>query len=428
MRTRSDGLLSPKPASWQRINQYGVFEKTVQTITANVAPQQGVTRTMTDVDTPGFHRRKSQGVLVINTMTSERRSVGSVLKPMAYYVKYTPPNPNVVWTGSWTDNVFRHNSNINAFLAGGYSLLPAFSSTDAGIALASAYSSAASPDAATLVTLGEMQQTLSLLQAPVDMLLRRTRVFDRLREKMAKESRGATPAELLQELSNLWLTARYGVIPLVLEAQGLINALQRTKSGDVVRQTSRGFLEVSDSTSRSIALTTGPVDYYVDQFVNWRISYRAGVTYDWVPDLAARFGLRPADVPQAALELVPLSFVAEWFVNASNFLGALTFHMRAKQAVAWYTATLDGTVSTVFNQGGSETTSSKEQTSQSVILADASGSRVDESVLRRTRLPATISDIRPGIRVKLNTARLVDAFSLLYQRTSLSGFKNPRGL
>lgn len=229
------------------------------------------------------------------------------------------------------------------------------------------------------------------------------------------------------EMTSLWLMIRYGIIPLVREVQGLIEALQSTKSSDVVRQTARGFLEVSDSTARSLHITTGLVDYHVDQFVNWHINYRAGVTYDWVPDLAARFGLRLADLPQSFWELVTLSFVSDWFANVRDFLGALTFHMRAKQAVAWYTATLDGTISTVFNQGGSETTSSQGQVIQSQVLADASGSRVDESVLRRTRLPATISDIRPGIRVKLNTARLVDAFSLLYQRTSLSGFKNPRG-
>lgn len=283
-----------------------------------------------------------------------------------------------------------------------------------GRVVTAAYAGVASPDAMALVSLGEASETLALLREPLDLLVGRTRPF---RDAIVSFNRGKhkDPRFLIEKFSNLWLKYRYGIMPLMYDLDGWLKALS---SVDLpVRQTSRGR-EVTSGTSTSFSIATaGTLDNCrLDVATQWSQEYRAGVLYETIADLQSRLGLRLSDVPEAVWELTRFSFVADWFVNAGDFIGALTSSAKATHLAAWSTVKTTATQSFTYTEGTPKTAvhpTGSYPNRTFVITNSGTGAQVVWRYKRTVRQPVTLANIVLAPQYKLNTKRYVDAFALL---------------
>jgi len=107
-----------------------------------------------------------------------------------------------------------------------------------------------------------------------------------------------------------------------MEINGLIGLLAEPRLAP--RQTSRSKKSATTSASSvhngSVTGGTSSRVWNVDATVE----VRCGVLYEHSLSLQSRTGVRPQDIPAALVELVPFSFVAEWFVNIQEWIAAVT--------------------------------------------------------------------------------------------------------
>lgn len=126
----------------------------------------------------------------------------------------------------------------------------------------------------------------------------------------------------ISETSSLWLEWRYGWGPLVMDIVSALKALDKARGPR--RFIARGLAKADlQSSSVKTRLTEGTAHYRVD--VNQTRLARAYVLYEVSSELGALvndFGV--TDFPASAWELVPFSFVVDWFIPVGDWLAALT--------------------------------------------------------------------------------------------------------
>jgi hypothetical protein len=124
--------------------------------------------------------------------------------------------------------------------------------------------------------------------------------------------RGANPHEA-------WLEWRYAIQPLMLTVQDVLEALEPHRPKEKV-QTYKKYKPVKDSGNFRFTYNEG-----VHQF-SWRSEtrYTCGAAL-WITfqDDRSPWGTSLHDVIQAGWEIVPLSFVFDWFIDVGQWLAAL---------------------------------------------------------------------------------------------------------
>lgn len=113
------------------------------------------------------------------------------------------------------------------------------------------------------------------------------------------------------------------------------------------------------------------------------------------------------DSTKTAWELVPFSFVVDWFISVGNFLDSLSFLRMATDHVAWY-----GIQHTVHRNMELEfsTKPTATYTSTTTQSGECTG-------VYTIRVPTSIPSL-PQIRTNLNTFKVLDLVALLVQAVS----------
>lgn len=164
---------------------------------------------------------------------------------------------------------------------------------------------------------GELGETLNSLRNPLKNI---RNLFTRMAKRPSQNiGRNST----FNRLSDAWLEYRYDVMPNVLTAQDIIARFkkQRGFAGHLESKTSM------DGVTRSRIETenTSSIEGYS---LHWkRIKVTAASTATKVyyvrKDLhLADYGLSIVDVPRVAWELIPYSFVVDWFLGVGDWLDA----------------------------------------------------------------------------------------------------------
>lgn len=212
-------------------------------------------------------------------------------------------------------------------------------------------------------------------------------------------TRAARTRDPFKTMSDLWLEYRYGWLPLVYSVQDGLNAFaNKVMRGDIIKGTAAQEQDLTSSKQREIDI--GPGTYYVNTVITgsrkYYGRYYARVT---APELF-KFGSDPL---RTGWELVPWSFVFDWFVDVNSYL----------QAVSPFQAghLLGGGYST-------KTVYTLEQTS-SVIYEDPWTGSVDNiktvvEVERYERTPMGVS--LPSWNPRLTSVRVADLAALIYGR------------
>lgn len=130
------------------------------------------------------------------------------------------------------------------------------------------------------------------------------------------------------------MEARYALRLMAYDAYGVYSYAKAEREN--IRKTFRGY--ASDSLSLSDTTDSFPMWSYSLQWsqkCDYQVSARAGVLCD---ANITSLGLAGVDqIAETAWELVPFSFVADWFANIGDTIAAWTPNVGIRQRASWVT-------------------------------------------------------------------------------------------
>lgn len=282
----------------------------------------GVRKTMTDVVTKRFKARSLSGEVIVNPMSStitKRR-----MKPGSFHYQYPGGGYYEAiyseyydhWKGMhngasyYPNNHIDHDIDINS--------LKKLAGTDALAAMSS------SPFEG-LVFLAELRETIAFARRPHE-------TFLKLLRNWRKKSRNKG-VSLLEMISENWLAWRYAVRPVIMDLNGVLDALEAMKKAAPERVTARGF--ASTSSTEIMSETSPNGEFTRERTTKTTVEVRSGILFE--PDYRDLFGVSPLKLPIAAWELIPFSFIADWIVNVGSYISAITPKIGVKVLGQWTT-------------------------------------------------------------------------------------------
>lgn len=138
----------------------------------------------------------------------------------------------------------------------------------------------------------------------------------------------------LKAAGSLWLSYRYGLMPLIYSSQDAVKALAYSGKNETIYTEA----QVTFSQKYTISdLTTETWDsaytfwVKVRQYMTGQFSYRLKAKMSWSDSFRNRLRLHPVQIPSVAWELVPFSFVVDWFFSVSDWLTLLQINTLAQK-------------------------------------------------------------------------------------------------
>jgi len=205
---------------------------------------------------------------------------------------------------------------------------------DGGHLLSEVYTETAArvgtPDVDGVVEVGEAKETMELFR------LRTWNLIDHLRKERkyaTRKGHGAVVAAGRLFRDN-WLKYRYGIMPLV----SLMNdALVKGTRIATRRETARGAASeyFSIPAYRVVNYSNSRFDSTYTVSCNGSLSVRGGILYEY-RDFYNRYGFNLYNVPAGAWNLLPYSFVIDWFTNTGEFINALTPRLNVVRLATWH--------------------------------------------------------------------------------------------
>lgn len=319
LRDRTDGSWSPR----SRISFWWNARDTPPAqVPVSVPDCTGTRSWCTDVVTPNFRARSAAGEIFNNPMSkiSETRNFISEGPRFAKTISGVVCHGDLLG-GPW----------MPPFSGGYKGTLP---SDDLKWLIddvrTRAISSVKKPDFQGLVSLGELRETLSYLRNPFKTGLKLASVLEmrvkearsRLRDTTKFDARRRKAIE--REIQNLYLEFRYGVRPLIHDVDTFLKALDKADRAE--RQTFRAKAGSTDSANWVEPYVLGGYTATANFNYTCETTIRAGLLYAYKDSLSLpeKWGGELSEVPSTIWELIPLSFIADWFVNVGTFVRAMT--------------------------------------------------------------------------------------------------------
>lgn len=341
---------------------------------------------LTGEEIPHFHKRMKLGELLPHTaFDSQKSSFDHRGSSMVFDHTNPAAAPGGVYRFT-AEGFFPDGSVSSAYtrvtLAEAAAAVPANIDNLTDVAAARIYSKGF--DVAT--TLVELQQTRDLFKGIAGRWL-----------KLAQALRRRKPKDVWKEASNLYLEARYGWRPLKADLENLHSAIAEFDS-----KRKRYSENVRRIQSRDEVVDVHPIPsvygtWYFTTVKTIEVSIGASVTADILPP---RFAINPLTT---AWEVIPLSFVVDWFVAVGNYLEAVSFTMIVDRYVAssgyQVKVSKEGYVSAYFPANGYTGSVSCQSYAEGVY---------------RSRAPALLPS-SPSIRLNLDAWKVTDLTALLVQ-------------
>lgn len=363
----------------------------------------GTFEEMRDVVTPDFNRLRRSGQVVFNPMSYRKLTLGAASGSTA-----TNDDNSMSCTNAG-ETTYRKSWQ---FLGGGPSVFNRF-----GQSSNSSVSSILDPTDQSAL-LGEV--TTSCLSArgrggtnlfesiaEADDALRT--VPDIVKGAIKAANKNAKFLKRARDVGGVYLAYRYGLKPTMSDLAAVASAV--ASASNRVRETSRAQGQISGSQTFSGPLVNLAAMQLVQTQLTISESYsvRAMALDEFYSSVAYKSGLTAKNLVTVPWELVPYSFVVDWFVNVGDYFGALVPFLGATALGSTYTVTserlLTASVASVSSASGSQH-----------IAGAFSGSRTI-SELNRSRvvgLPAPVLGVKTDFRLS-NATRAADAISLLVQ-------------
>lgn len=188
-----------------------------------------------------------------------------------------------------------------------------------------------SSDSNLYESMAQISQTLDLLKSPVKHLFR---LYKKAEHELKSSRKGNyrrdlgnvsdTPLSKTYGAANkgggLYLSYRYGILPLLRDIESIMKGL-KSRTG-TVRKTTRASLEDSYSSNTENTIVRDELTLVVGIQKTDYVKVRAYSYDEYVADLGNNLGFTTKGFLRVPWEIIPLSFVEDWFTNFSDYLYA----------------------------------------------------------------------------------------------------------
>jgi len=276
----------------------------------------GTLESMSDVVVPRFKRQSRSGKFFFNSMSHEK--VISAIDQVGHgYQRHgIGPNCNIGGVNFFEDVAFE-GPQLAYFVNGGNGSIP----------IASPVAIIDEDDIRRLVievatkvraergsgnqnnlfeSLAESRKTLAMFSGPI-------RYLFSFFKKNGKRMKMMGPAEA-------WLAYRYGLKPFVSDVTTIIDGL--AKPVGVRRETSRDSKNIRETEESSFTCGDSVATVTVSKLTTDTVIVRGMAIDEHVANLRDNLGLSTKNLFTVPWELIPFSFVLDWFVSAGDFLKA----------------------------------------------------------------------------------------------------------
>lgn len=373
------------------------------------------TQTMSDVETPGFKRKSKEGCIINSPMTSSReilRDIPVTLDSLYYYHHYSGFKRGNHYTGEISASVaVGFNGSLDSFS------VPMDDSIDVedvkAIAVSKAHSNIGLQETAALVTLGEGKETVKFLTNTVRHAVRIFYAIRRLNFKYLRKQISR------KELEKRYMEYRYALRPLANDVQTTAQAFKADVKNHT-RQTFRGFAQRSVSNNpKTSTVSWDYVKFDKTLKAERSVKARAGVlcAIEHVNELAL-WGLdRPFE---AVWDLIPFSFIADWFFNIGSVIGSFTPNYGIRDLASWVVIE----EKTRYEWKVSNIRAPSLPAYYTTISTGGSGGILSREIVRKTRVVGPKRSFIPRLDVNLDGLKLLDLS--IIAKSLASGFKRLR--
>jgi len=380
----------------------------------------GTYEEMDDIVVPDFKRLQAEGKIIMNAMGSfkETRSHSSIGPRFINGTAWLDYGQN--WMGAVLPVVLsRHYTDGSSI-------------RDEVITLAR--SRVMQPDFNGLVALGELRENLQYLRNPLKEAFKLATHFQkrklvynqRLSQALGKATvyddygyylRGAKEISkrtkgIIKDIESLYLSVRYGMRPLVMDVSNLMDTLSFPRVTPRERATAKK--EVTTGSTTTSTPTISSITYNYTDTMESSTSVHAGLLYQHELEIYRdRWGLGFSEVFLTAWNLIPLSFVADWFLNVGTFIRSVEPSVSGNILGTYISERSETTVKRVYNSASFNTAgwSTSRQPTGSYTTKWVSYSR-------NPHLPNASIVVKKDAFLSFakDFGRVADLFSLIHQR------------
>ncbi len=409
-RFRSKGVLGSMAAGY--ITTDATCSSGTVTTNYGTAASIGETLQTWDFVTPDFYKRSSSGEIISNPFRSLRKNFTCTHGDF-FKVQYTVPTcgapvkravvdffgPQAYWR--LVDDGTTEQTVSDLVSAADIAAATIVAGTQA-------WNKSNSHDADVLIDVAEFGKTLRMLRDPLQStstLLRKIKAGKRGIKDLSSQ-------DAIAYANGLWLQYRYGIRPLVSTVNGVVKALLKTYARKM--HTYRGSHRLKSSSITTGTCSVGTVVPFQYAFSRTdEVSIRTGLLMEDEVTFAQDIGVDASGILSLPWELVPFSFVADWFANVGSFLSSIAPFLTKSPLSHWTTVTRIR--SSAFTVTGYTTPNPATMT----VLRGPTENR-SAVFEEKTRSPALVV---PSLTFKprpiesiSNDLRIVDSFALVHQQ------------
>lgn len=380
-------------------------------------------RTISDVVTPGYEAKQAQGSIIMN--------------PYSAYVTETTTGGPIILDDTWNTRSYgAFNSSVQQqfdIYKPGLSYpsiaLPYDLSSLKSAAIIEAFARMNDTDWSAIVDAAEMGETVDMIGKyikPVVQLARRKPVILTAKEHRRQKFKWSNTVgdKGAGFVSNHWLEWRYGWGPLMYSIEDATKAFAKLQNGlEPVRQSFRAKLDTSgnraarsDSIYYPFGTSYAGCPHWMTRNIMYDVTARAGVIASKELNFRNALGLRLVDLPSHTIELVPLSFVAGWFINFDRWIRANTPQPGTKVLGSWVTTVENVEDRVTWNRASATSSKGSGSTLQTwnCTAVNQWGSQKWTRVQRTVGLSPSQQPLTVNFDVN-NYKHVADSASLIYQ-------------
>jgi len=170
-------------------------------------------------------------------------------------------------------------------------------------------------------SLAEINKTISLLPS----------ILQGVTKVMTKPS----SKQKLGALASVYLAGRYGLMPLIKDIEGVMKGLEKIIGK--VRKTTRANANVRQVSNARVEAVGSSAGWMMDVVDVHSLSIRSMSLDEFSASLSHNIGFSSKSLSTLPWELVPYSFVVDWFTNLGDLIGSFAPNVGCKQLGSCYT-------------------------------------------------------------------------------------------